>query len=139
MRRILKRKYALVGLVATISVLTSLVCVSAYTTYGSLLRAKKGGCPLFWLYVFHPQPDDTDPYTSDDIVEIRFYFGLADDSELLVPTTITEERTYEVEFEIPGSYMRYGAHAEYTYIEVEFDDGEVYWAVGPAPMWRRAG
>ena len=133
----LKRRYALVGLLAALSVLFSLILVFADdyppgVSYGTIMHGAKRPFTN-WKYVLPP----VDPeYDTDDIVEMLFWF-VVDEEKISVPITETSRDDYTVEFEFPPEYMQYGAIADHTWLEVQMDDGEWYYAVGPAPMWRR--
>ena len=136
-KRDLKRRYALAGLVVTLSVLSSLVLVFAeYPTYGNLYHGNKAPWKN-WIYQIPLEPAPGLPiYTTDDIQEIHFYFRVSG-IDIEIPMTVTNigERRYE--FDIPHDSMRYGYNADDTYIEIRFGENDWYSAVGPAPMWRR--
>lgn len=135
-KRDLKRRYALAGLVVTLSVLSSLVLVFAeYPTYGNLYHGHHAPWKN-WIYQIPLLPAPPLPsYTTADIQEIHFYFRVDGTNKeiTIIPTNIGD---YRYEFDIPKDSMRYGALADDTYIEIRFGD-EWYSAVGPAPMWRR--
>jgi len=138
----LKRRYALAGLLAAISMLFSLAIVAHADliyppdeSHGNILRARQGGNPLFWWYIL---PSGS-PYTTYDI-ELMYFWVHVDGVKTSVPiksTTIISLTVIEIE--LFGSFMRDGALADDTYIEVQMIDDEWYWADGPAPMWRRGG
>jgi hypothetical protein len=139
-KRFLNKRYVLAGLFAAIAVLSSLVLVYADypPEYNLGWISPKGKMPLLWVYLLPPPEPGQDPeFTAFDIQQIRFYFGV-DGENIEIPTIehqIIDD--YHYEFSIPPQYMRYGGQADYSFIEVQMDDLNWYWAVGPAPMWRR--
>ena len=125
------------GLLAALSVFYTLIIVFADTyppneSYGTIMHGAKRPFTN-WKYVL-PLVDPE--YDTDDIVEMIFWF-VVDEENISVPITETNRDLYTVEFEFPPEYMRYGSNADYTWLEVQMDDFEWYYAVGPAPMWRR--
>lgn len=142
MKRDLKRRFVIVGLLAVLSVLSSVIFVFGVypptISYGSLFHGTKRPFTN-WVYALPLIPEPPIPYyDTDDIQEILFWF-IVGEEKIEVPITETSRDLYLVEFEFPPEYMRYGALADYTWIEIKMTDGEWYYAVGPAPMWRRGG
>ena len=138
----MKNRYTLAGLFATIVMLSSLTIVAhadldypPEESYGTLFRARRGGNPIFWLYEL---PLDG-PYTTDNIDIILFWVRIGEVKFSVPIKTITTLTPFSVEIEVEGSFMKDGAFADDTYLEVQMDDSEWFYAVGPAPMWRRAG
>ena len=135
----MKRRFALAGLVAALSVLSSFVIVFADTypptdtSYGWISHAK--GCPFTnWVYVL---PSD-DIYDAYNIEEMLFWFVVGEE-KTQITITETSKTQYLVGFEFSPQDMRYAAKADKTWMEIKMDDGEWVYAVGPAPMWRRGG
>ena len=129
------------GLLAALSVFYTLIIVFADTyppnvSYGTIIHGAKRPFTN-WLYALPLVPDPPIPfYSTNEISEIHFWFAVGE-VNISVPITETSRDDYTVEFEFPPEYMQYGAIADHTWLEVQMDDGEWYYAVGPAPMWRR--
>ena len=142
MKSVLKRRYALVGLLAALSVLSSFVLIAAEPPeeLGTLLPGN-GNSNNHWVYSY-PAIEVPAGYEFD---KIEFRYHLEDGTDNSVPIKrITMEdgplMTKLLNIFLWGRYIP--QESADTYVVVTFFDGETYleyMATGPGFAWRKRG